>query len=473
MGAVVSRMSDSTIAQFVSRNVIDSPTSTDRLALAFQTLVRGEEDRERLLALAQKDVAESPLGNTDGFESVWENVAEKLLTSYTDKSFVSDEYGRELSGARTRAIEVEQVNDDPPERLNAWLSTVATGVLRALDLTLVLDLLRIEEVDERWGELMTPVVALVEDLLLVGDFDAAPQVVEVLTREAAAGSSTTRRQYAVTAIDMLVAGPMMRNIVTHLGAMEEAQFERVQAMCLSLGEVMVKPLAEALSIEERARPRQRLTAILIAFGAVGKRTAERLKSSPNPAVRRTAIYLLREFGGIDALPDLTELLDDNEPQVQREAVRAILGIGTEQSYQVLEKALAGGTGRSREAIMQAVIGLRDERATPLFAYIVRHVNHRGPLGEVYLRAIEALGALRDPEAIPPLKEALYRGEWWAPRRNTALRSAAARALARIGTAEAQAVLTEAASSGPRGVRTTVRPHLSSARSRVTEPGPRS
>ena len=271
-------------------------------------------------------------------------------------------------------------------------------------------------------------------------------------------------------MDMLVAGPMMRNIVTHLATMDETQFERVKAMCLSIGEVVVKPLAEALSVEERARPRQRLTAILLAFGVVGKRTAERLKSSPNPAVRRTAIYLLREFGGSDALPDLTELLDDNEPQVQREAVRAILNIGTEQAYQMLEKALASGTDRSREAIMQAVIGMRDERATPLFTYIVRHVNHRGPLVEVYLRAIESLGALRDPEAIPPLKEALYRGEWWAPRRNTVLRSAAAEALARIGTAEAQAVLSEAASSGPRGVRAAVRLHLNSARSRAPRAG---
>jgi HEAT repeat protein len=241
-------------------------------------------------------------------------------------------------------------------------------------------------------------------------------------------------------------------------------------MCLSLGEVVVKPLAETLSVEERARPRQRLTTILIAFGAVGKRTAERLKSSPNAAVRRTAIYLLREFGGSDALPDLTELLDDSEPQVQREAMRAILNIGTEQAYQVLEKALASGTDRSRAAIMQAVIGLRDERATPLFTYIVQHVSHRGPLGEVYLRAIESLGSLRDPEAIPPLREALYRGEWWAPRRNTVLRSAAAEALARIGTPEAQEVLQEAASSGPRGVRTAVRARLNAGRLRSRDRG---
>ena len=463
MNAVVGRMSDKTIAQFVARNVMEAPTSTDRLAVAFQALVKGKEDRTRLLALARKDVAESPLGNTEGFEGVWDHVAEKLLTSYSDKSFVTEEYGRELSSAGTRAIDVEHSSDDPPERVSAWLSTVATPVLQTLDLTLMLDLLRIEEDDDRWGDMTTPTVTLIEELLFVGDFDAAVQLVGVLTQQAAAGASQVRRQHAVTAIDMLVAGPMMRNIVTHLTTIGEEHFEQVKGMCLSLGEVVVKPLAEALSVEERVRPRQRLTTILIAFGVVGKRTAERLKSSPNAAVRRTAVYLLREFGGSEALPDLTELLDDNEPQVQREAVRAILNIGTEQSYQVLETALASGTDRSREAIMQAVIGLRDERAAPLFTYIIRHVSHRGPLVEVYLRAIEALGALKNPEGVVPLREALYRGEWWAPRRNTVLRSAAADALARIGTPEAQAVLDDAASSGPRGVRTVVRAQLSASR----------
>src|SRR5207249_10458413 len=196
--------------------------------------------------------------------------------------------------------------------------------------------------------------------------------------------------------------------------------------------------------------------IIIALGAVARRTVERLKGSQNAAVRRTAIYLLRQFGGSEALPDLTELLDDNEPQVQREAVRAILNIGTDHAYKVLEQALAGGTTRSREAIMQSILVLRDERALPLFMYILQHVDHRGALGTIYVRAIEALGALRDPEGVGPLKEALYKGEWWAPRRTAAIRTTAAAALARVGTPEALAVLEEAASSGPRGVRSAVR-----------------
>ena len=466
MQAVVSRMTDRTIARFVSRHVIAESAPTDRLALAFQSLVREPDHQQRLLALAREDVAASPLGSTEGFESVWNHVAEKLLTSYSDETFVSDEYGRELSGSRTKAVEVERVSDDPPERIGAWLGSIATTALRALDLTLVLDLLRIEPDDAKWGELMKPVVGLLEDLLLVGDFDAAIEVVSVLVREASAGSSSpVRRQHAITAIDLLIAGSMMRHITTHLATIDEAQFERVKAMCVSLGEVLVRPLAEALSVEERPRTRERLTAVLLAFGSVGRRTIERLKMSQNPAVRRTAIQLMRQFGGSESLPDLTELLDDNEPQVQREAVRAILNIGTDAAFRILEQALTSGTTRSRDAIMQSMGLVRDERATPLFAYILGHVDHRGALAPVYLRTIESLGALRDPAGIAPLREALYKGEWWAPRRTAALRTAAAAALARIGTPEATTVLEEAVERGSRGIRSAARAQLSTLRRR--------
>jgi hypothetical protein len=463
--AVISRMTDQTIARFVSRHVIAESAPTDRLALAFQTLVREPEQQQRMLALAREDVAASPLGSTEGFESVWNHVAEKLLTSYSDESFVSDAYGRELSGSRTKAIDVERVNDDPPERISAWLGTIATTALRTLDLTLVLDLLRIEPDEQRWGELMKPVVGLLEDLLLVGDFDASIELIGVLVREAGGEGPTARRQHAMTAIDLLIAGSMMRHITTHLATIEESQFERVKAMCVSLGEVLVRPLAETLSVEERPRPRERLTSILLAFGSVGRRTIERLKTSHNAAVRRTAIQLMRQFGGSESLPDLTELLDDNEPQVQREAVRAILNVGTDAAFRILEQALSGGTTRSRDAIMQSIGLVRDERATPLFIYILGHVDHRGALAPIYLRAIESLGASRDPNGIAPLREALYKGEWWAPRRSASLRGAAATALARIGTDEAVAVLEEAVARASRGIRSAARAQLASIRGR--------
>jgi HEAT repeat protein len=474
VSSVMNRIGDPTIAQFVARNALSPGTSIERVAQAFHALVRDVDRRERLIAMAHDDAMASPLGTTEGFEQAWETVAQKMMTSYSDKPFVSDEYARELSGSRTRAIDIEQLKDDPPERLTAWLGTVATTELRKLDLTLVFDLLRIETDTARWAKILPPVVSLIEDLLLVGDFDAAADLVAAVLLHTSTEAAIERRQTALTAIDRLVKGPMMRHIVTHLATVDESQFERVKTMSVSVGDVIIRPLAEALAAEERARPRERLTSILIAFGASGRREVERLKNSPNAAVRRTAIYLLREFGGSDALPELTELLKDNEQQVQREAVRAILRIGTDSAYRVLEQALTSGTEQSREMILQALTLVRDERATPLFSFILTHVDHRGQLGSIYMRAIEALGALKDPEGVPALKSALYRGEWWAPRRTAALRAAAAQALARIAAPEALAALEEAASSATRGVRAAARAQLASGRAaRPAPPRPTS
>jgi len=134
--AVMSRMTDGTIAQFVARNALAQGTSIERVAQAFHALVRDVDRRERLIAMAHDDAAASPLGSTEGFEQAWETVAEKMMTSYSDKPFVSDDYARKLSGTRTKAIDIEQLQDDPPERLAAWLGTVATTELRKLDLTL-------------------------------------------------------------------------------------------------------------------------------------------------------------------------------------------------------------------------------------------------------------------------------------------------------------------------------------------------
>ncbi len=459
MDAVLSHMPDKAIAGFVSRNVIADGTATDRLAQAFQVLVGDTSERERLLTMTKDDVAASPLGSTEGFDGVWSAVAEKLLTSYSDKPYISDTYARELSGSRSQAIAVEKVSDDPPERVSTWLSSVSTTAVRSLDIALLLDLLRIEQNDARWGDLMTPLVHTLEDLLLVGDFEAALSLIDVVATTASGSGSKERRQHAMIAIDMIVAGPMMQHIVIHLGSVDDSQFERVKSMCLSFGEVLVRPLAEALAAEQRARTRERLTAILLAFGAVARRTIERLKNSANAAVRRTAIQLMRQFGGSDALPELKELLDDTEPQVQREAVRAILNVGSDTAFQILQEALATGSEQSRNAIMQSIGSVRDERATPLVAYILRNVDYR-KLTAIYLRAIEQLGVLKDPQGVEPLAEVFRRpGQWWAPRRTSALRAAAAAALARVGTPDAFAVLEDAVANGPRGLRNAARPHL--------------
>ncbi|RPH54526.1 MAG: HEAT repeat domain-containing protein, partial [Acidobacteria bacterium] len=444
---VVNRMSDGTIAGFVAKNIVAQKGATGRLAQAFQALVP-EIDRRRLLVeMAESRVAESALAQEPSFPEVMAS-AKEMLTTYSDEPFVADDYARELSTARTQAVEVERTSDDPPDRVSSWLATVSEVSLRRLDLQLLLDLLSIESDPTRWQEVIDPVIYHIEDLLLVGDFDAALQLVEALVHEAGPEGDHQRRTIAASAIERLAQGQMMRNQAVDFRTMDDQAFESMKKICYAIGPMIIPPLAESLSVEEHERVRQRLTALLLGFGAAGKQSVERLKNSANPAVRRTAVHLMREFGGSEALPDLTTLLDDAEPHVQREALRAILAIGTDQAYDVLQRAMATGTERTRTSLMLALVGMRDERAAPLFGYIVRHVDHRGILRDVFLRSVEALGTFRDEPSIDLLKEVLYRGEWWTPRRTAKLRGTVAQALKRIGTPAAIQALQQAARKGP-------------------------
>ncbi|MGE0705660.1 MAG: HEAT repeat domain-containing protein [Vicinamibacterales bacterium] len=447
---IVENMSEPAIAGFVARNALSTETATDRLAQAFHALVRDAEDRERMVALAHDEASRSPLGTLENFERDWGEVAQRLLTSYTDEPFVSQDYARELSGTRTRALSVEQVSDDPPTRVEAWLGTVSTNEIRRLDVTLMIDLLRVETAQGRLA-LAPPVVALLDDLLLLGDFESAVAILRVVQDGSAGSDVATAKEIA----KRLSNNQTVAHIVAHLATIDEAQLEQMKAFCVGVGDGLIKPMAEALASEERARPRERLTSLFIAFGPAGRREIERLKAATNPGARKTAVTLLRRFGGKEALSELADLLGDSEPQVQREAVRAILDIGSDQACELLARALTKGTERSRDAIMQALTGARGERAAALFSYILAHVDPRGPLHAVHVRAIEALGMLRDPDGVEPLRAALYRREWWAPRRTASLRAAAATALVRIGSPEAVTVLEEASQSGPRGVRSAI------------------
>ena len=133
--------------------------------------------------------------------------------------------------------------------------------------------------------------------------------------------------------------------------------------------------------------------------------------------------------------------------MQREAVRAIAVIGTPEAYGALEKALTSGSDRQREAIMAALGSMRDERAVPLFCHMVGNDAFRKSLRSAWLAAVDGLAATGGPEAVDALREALQRGEWWAPRRTAALRKAVATALRRIGSPDAVRALEAAAEHG--------------------------
>src|SRR3954451_15181148 len=163
--------------------------------------------------------------------------------------------------------------------------------------------------------------------------------------------------------------------------------------------------------------------------------------------RRTAAFLLREFGGAEGLKELVPLLTDTEPLVQREAVQALILNGSDAASQILMRALTTTTGRPRETLIAELGSMRDERAAPLFCYLVRHLDRKA-FPVVYLGSIDALGSFGGPDAVEALREALQRGDWTAPFRTRRIRAAAAQALRKIGNAAAVAALRDASAKGP-------------------------
>jgi HEAT repeat protein len=103
--------------------------------------------------------------------------------------------------------------------------------------------------------------------------------------------------------------------------------------------------------------------------------------------------------------------------------------------------------------------MRDERAGPLFCYLIRKLDRKA-FHTVYLSALEALGSSGGSDAVEVLKEALHNGDWMAPFSTRRIRAAAAQALRKIGTADAVAALREASTKGTRGVRSAARAELS-------------
>jgi HEAT repeat protein len=456
VSTVTDRMTDETVASFMARAVKAERAGSDRLAQAIESLVPAQERKRRVLQLAKEEVLQDELGADAGFEQLWENVSNLVMSytmiSYSDETFVSDQYGRELSAARQQAIEVERVSDDPPERVQAWVATVSDIAMEQLDLQMVLDLLRIEGALSQWEPIAMIAASEAERRTLLGDVESAHLLLEAVARETKTDGRSTLRTAATNIVDTLCTGPLARHVALHFRSIADAEVDRFNQLCQLLGPELVRTLADALAREENSVAIRRLGALVLSFGAAGRRSVEQLKNSPNPAVRRTAITLLRRAGGQDALLELASMLGDADPEVQRESIHAIVEIGTTNAYSVLHRLLLEAD-TPRDSALRELVSLRDDKAVPLFSYVITKAEPRGKLVAIHASMIEALGTMRPrPESIRALQQVLLRANWRAPFRTATLRQAAATALRRLGTPEALAVLEAAVNTGGRGVR---------------------
>jgi HEAT repeat protein len=356
-------------------------------------------------------------------------------------------------------VEVERVSDDPPERVQTWVATVSEPAMRRLDLDMLLDLLRIEDVPDAWEPVANIAASEAEYRTLAGDAASAQAIIEAIVGDTKAVGRHALRACATRVVERLCTGPLARHVGQQLRTIKDDQVEPYAGLCQTLGPGLVRSLADALTREESSVAVRRLGGLLLGFGAAGRRSVEQLKNSSNPAVRRTAVTLLRGASGAEALSELASMLGDDDPAVQRESIHAIVEIGTDKAYAVLHRLLLEADTPRDTALME-LVNLRDDKAGPLFAYVLLHSRPRGRLASIHLSMVEALGKMTPrTESVRALEQVLQHRDWWAPFRTTTLQQAAANSLRRLGTPEAVAVLEAAAVAGSRGARKAARAQI--------------
>jgi hypothetical protein len=465
--AIVDRVNEQCVASFVAQSVTTERGASEQLSKALDALAPEAQTRTRVLELAHDEARKTEVGQEAGFEDLWKNAVDTLTAA--NKLYVPEEYDRELTGAGHQALEVERVSDDPPERVHAWVDSVSEKALHDLDLQLVRDLLRIELDPAAWEPLALIAVGEIDKRVLQSDVTGARALAEALVAEMQSKARPPLKQVATRVLERLWSGPLVRHVVLLLRK-EDTDVESLQHLCHAIGAGLARPLAELLAVEDNARASRHLRSLLLSYGPAGRQSVEQLKHSQNPAVRRIAVDLLRVFGGQEALAELTTMLDDPDPEVHRESIRAIVQIGTTNAYAVLQRALVAGSA-SRDSILQELVDLRDDKVAPVLCYVLRQTEPDGKMYRVHSDMVDALGTLKaHADSVRALRQVLYRGKWWSPFRTSALRQRAALALRRLGTPDAMAALQEAATGKARGPRRAARTQLPNASS--TEAGAR-
>jgi hypothetical protein len=461
------RVSDGSIANFIASEVRGGRGSSPRLGDAFCGLAPDPDRRFAILAMARNAIEQDGAAADPALAQAWQQ-SEGLLITYSDKAFVSDEYSVELGRLNARAVDLEKDNTDPADVTAAWRGTVDDESLRLLDAELVVDLMNLQQDLTSWRDLAGLVLERVSVLLVVGDFPAAALLAEALRSQAESHQEPEIRLEAAETLHNFLTPSTMRHVASHLDTSDARVVEAARRFCLALGTIAIRPLAEVLSREERNRPRKHLIDVLIGFGAAGRQAVERLRQSPNAAVRRTAVLLLREFGGQEALPELESLLDDAEPHVQREATRAIATLGIDSAYDTLIRALERGSERARTSILGVLWALDNEDAEQVLSHLIVAAPCAGTMWPIHERAVERLGTVGGRKAVEALASVLNRRSVWSPFRMRKLHLLAIDALAKIGSPEAADAIDKAAGSGQRAVRAAARARLATLAARHPE-----
>lgn len=434
------------VAQLLATALALGGGTSPRLAEVFDTIAPSEEDKRRILTMTRTLLSDTDFGKRPEFDSLWISL-EELLLAYNDAPFVSAGYRASLDAAAERATRM--ASEAPPE-WHEWMDSLGEESVRTLSAQLLVDLLKLETNPEAMQALTSDLGALVEDLLMAGDFTNAARVVTALRDR---GGEACRK-----ALDDLGASAALADAGVLVADLDEQAVERLTEIAAAIGPASVDGLRQTVT-STSARARDIVANIIVRLGAPAVPRLAPLVSSDQSLARLMAARILGRIGSPDGVPLLQPLLRGRDPDVAQAAVRALSSINDPSAARAVQTVLRGAQGAVRDAIVAALVAERDPRVVPVLMGVLDSSDPAGPDFEVVMDTFKAIGILDDQKAVPAIDRTIRKRGWRGRRKLRQIKSAGVQILMRMSAPDARTTVEAAAATGDRALKRAAREAL--------------
>jgi hypothetical protein len=328
-----------------------------------------------------------------------------------------------LALPRARAVAPGDLPDLGPR-----LDTLAPAALATQLLATLLELV----VDQPVRQIPAGVLARLEDLyrelLQLGRFDAAMQVIAALksARGSEALDETTDDLRHV--VERLGNRESVRAILSALRDLPDGAETEAARLIERLGAPALRHLLGLLSEEQDRSLRHRLLALLTALGPAVVPEASLLLQDSRWFVVRNMIVLLRTVGDQGSLPALRRLAQHGDLRVRLEAIKSLFAFDSQMPTELLARAIDDPDPKLAESAIGLAAAYNLAQAVPPLLALLAKSDRLGRRRAVRLRALRTLGVLGDPSMLGEL-DRLFLRERWFGKPNADERAAAFRALA--------------------------------------------
>ena len=274
--------------------------------------------------------------------------------------------------------------------------------------------------DEKAAPVLARLNQLVQGALARGSLDEAAFAIEGMTRLAADEAVPEPTRAALRAqIERLADPETLSVLAASLGATPDPATLQLVRL---LGPGAIRSLLQVLVQEKVRVRRRRIFDLLSALGSDVVPEATQWLMDPNWYVVRNIIALLRTVGDRSSLPTIRRLTGHADLRVRLEALRSLLELDPATGHDYLVSAIADPDPRAATAAVE----LAGQRGGPAMVEplldVLRPWDVRGRRRAVRLAALQALGRVGRPEALPRL--ARFFRERWVPFGSRAERRAA-------------------------------------------------